>query len=259
MQLLEIFPKIALGNNQVMYSTHSHYMINPEWLDQAFIVSNSAVDYEDFAAKPAGPRRTSTDISVERYRNFVGRNPDKSTYFQPVLDKLDVTPSRLDLLRRSVLVEGKGDYLILEYGRKVIIESEFDFAVVPTRGAEGMNELIGLFLGWGVDFGVCLDDDKPGKASRERYTKEWVLPPGRLMTLASASADLVGKSIEGLLDQADIELIRDHFSLKSKPTKSQVQLFFSEALASRKPLPMSAFYRSQISKIDEAFAALFTW
>jgi predicted ATPase len=59
-QLLESFPKIASRGNQIMYSTHSHYLINPTWLDQAFIISNSAMAYNDVTERPpAGRRHTS--------------------------------------------------------------------------------------------------------------------------------------------------------------------------------------------------------
>jgi hypothetical protein len=94
MQLMESLPRIAMGSNQIMYSTHSHYMVNPNWLDQAFVVSNLAVDYKDVAESDMRVRTRHTDIRVEKYREFVGKNPDKLDYFQPVLDKLDVAPSR---------------------------------------------------------------------------------------------------------------------------------------------------------------------
>ena len=83
-------------------------MVNPNWLDQAFVVSNLAVDYKDVAESDMRVRTRHTDIRVEKYREFVGKNPDKLDYFQPVLDKLDVARSRLDVLKHSVLLERKG-------------------------------------------------------------------------------------------------------------------------------------------------------
>jgi hypothetical protein len=41
-RLIESFPEIATGNNMLLYSTHSHYMISPDWLEQTFVVKNSA-------------------------------------------------------------------------------------------------------------------------------------------------------------------------------------------------------------------------
>lgn len=231
MQLLDSFPKITKGGNQIIYSTHSHYMINPDWLDQAFIVSNAAINY-DLAIEDSSASRSHTDISVEKYRSFVGSNPDKFTYFQPVLDKLDVVPSRLDLTKPSVLVEGKGDYRILEYAVRVGLKSKSTYSIVPTRGATGMNELIGLFLGWAVPFVVCLDDDKEGRNARDTYLKDWGLDEDKVFTLGKVHETLIGKRIEGMLDASDLENIKASFGTSSVD-KTQIQLYFSEALAKK--------------------------
>jgi hypothetical protein len=222
MQLMESLPRIAMGSNQIMYSTHSHYMVHPNWLDQAFVVSNLAVDYKDVAESDMRVRTRHTEIRVEKYREFVGKNPDKLDYFQPVLDKLDVAPSRLDVLKHSVLLERKGDYLILEYGRRVILDVKESFATVATPGAAGMNELIGLFLGWRVPFVVCLDDDKAGKTASANYRKGWALTENRVFTLASVAADLKGKRIEAFLEPSDMKIIAEHFGVTAMTACSKV-------------------------------------
>ncbi|HWI90453.1 MAG TPA: TOPRIM nucleotidyl transferase/hydrolase domain-containing protein [Flavisolibacter sp.] len=191
-----------------------------------------------------------TLITAEKYRNFVGKNPDKVTYFQPVLDTLDVVPSKLDLTRKSVLVEGKGDYFILEYGRRVLLNSNSDFYVVPTRGATGMDELIGLFLGWGIPFLICLDDDKEGRAAQKKYIESWGLPRSKVWTLADIADQLINKEVSGFLDKSDLEIIKSHFNLDKGPTKSQIQLFFSENLAKKQELSMSEFYVELLSQFE---------
>lgn len=47
-------------------------------------MSNLAVDYKDVAELDMRVRTRHTDIRVEKYREFVGKNPDKMDYFQPV-------------------------------------------------------------------------------------------------------------------------------------------------------------------------------
>jgi len=250
MQLLESFGRIASGSSGIMYSTHSHYMINPEWLDQAFVVANGAIDYEH----PGEERLSdnpSTEVSVERYRSFVGQNPTKTTYFQPVLDKLEVVPSRLELLRPSVLVEGKGDYFILEYGRRVLLNSKSDVAIVPTRGAADMDDLIGLFYGWCVDFVICLDADKAGKAAREQYMKSWALPGDKVFTLEDVNPMLKGGRIEDFLASVDRAMIAEKLNVSGEPTKSQIQLFFSEALAKREKLELSDQFKSRVKSFED--------
>ena len=41
-KLIESFPEIAKGEHSLAYTTHSHYMIEPKWLEQTFIVTNRA-------------------------------------------------------------------------------------------------------------------------------------------------------------------------------------------------------------------------
>lgn len=253
MQLLESFPRIATDGNLIMYSTHSHYMINPEWLDQALIVSNDAVDYDDLTDGLSGGHRTS-HVKVEKYRSFVGANPDKTTYFQPVLDRLQVIPSGLDALRPAVLVEGKGDYLVLAYGLRLAGLGS-GYAIIPTRGADHLDELVGILLGWGVNFALCCDDDNPGRKAVKEYVDNWGLSSDRAFTLAAISADLAGKAIEGFLERSDIELVKAHFGLKKDPTKSQIQLFFSESLASSKMTSMAPEFMARICDFDKKVRA----
>ncbi|WP_260597442.1 AAA family ATPase [Sphingomonas endolithica] len=249
-QLLESFPKIATAGSLIMYSTHSHYLINPEWLDQALIISNDAVDYDDLKAGMYGGHRTS-HVTAERYRSFVGSNPDKTTYFQPVLDRLKVVPSRLDALKPSVLVEGKGDYLILAYGLW-LADIAGAYAVIPTRGADHFDELVSILLGWGVNFALCCDDDTPGRKAVTEYTQNWGLPVDKAFTLAKLDPQLSGKTIEGFLDPQDIDLVKQHFGLVEAPSKSQIQLFFSEKLASASRIEVSDGFKAKIVNFDRA-------
>ncbi|MDQ4086561.1 MAG: ATP-binding protein [Pseudomonadota bacterium] len=248
-QLLDSFPRIASRGTQIIYSTHSHYLINPDWLDQAFIVSNAAMIYNDVSEKPPmGTRQTS--ISAERYRSFVGNNPDKTTYFQPVLDRLQVVPSRLDAMKPSVLVEGKGDYLILAFGLLITGRSGA-YAVIPTRGADHFDELVGILLGWGVNFALCCDDDAAGRKAVKDFVGNWGLPEGKVFTLAAVDAALTGKRIESLLEPEDIDLVKANFGLHVNPTKSQIQLYFSEKLAVAEQVKLSSRFLSRIEALDD--------
>jgi len=256
-QLLDSFPRIAKNGSQIIYSTHSHYMIEPTWFDQAYIVANRGVDYSRIDEGNKTVSNRPTDISAEKYRTFVGQNPDKETYFQPVLDRLKVTPSRLDLIKKSVLVEGKGDYFILEYGRKVIMNSTSSVAIVPTKGADGMDDLIGLFMGWNVNFLICLDDDKPGQKARTKYINEWGLADNMVVTLQAVHSSLSGNTIEGFLSTDDLKLISLSYGIKDAPSKSQIQLFFSEKLAKKEKVGMSKTFEEKISALEQLLAARF--
>ncbi len=246
-QLIESFRRIASEGNEILYTTHSHYMVNPDWLDQAFIVYNSSVDYEEEIRSSSLRRPLPTSVCISKYRTFVGENPDKLTYFQPVLDSLQIAPSRIDLVRPSILTEGKSDYLILKFGISQSL-SKVGASIVPTRGATGMDELIGIFKGWGIPFIVMLDDDREGKLAAKKYFNEWHLQEDQVFTLANVSNKLKEKDIRGFLDTTDEVAISTHFSISTKPTKSQVQLFFSEMLAQNKQVILSEHFRECIDQ-----------
>lgn len=250
-QLMESFPRITSGKNILIYSTHSHYLINPEWLDQAYIVSNLAVDYEDVSTQSDNPVR-HTDVHAQKYRTFVGKNPDKTTYFQPVLDRLQVIPSKLDSIRSSVLLEGKGDYLILKSGLRLCGLSQDDYALLPTRGADHFDEIVGILLGWGVNFALCFDADAKGNKARRDFVDEWAIPQSRCLTLEDVSSDLAGQTIEGFLEQEDHNLIAAHYGISDNPSKSQIQLFFSETLALQKEEDLSESFKKRIRAFDKA-------
>ena len=67
-----------------------------------------------------------------------------------------------------------------------------------------------------------------------------------------------GKDISGFLEPSDLDIIRDHFSLKTAPTKSQIQLFFSEHLARRKHVSFSKEFQDRIASFDAAANVYFS-
>ncbi|MDO5069821.1 MAG: AAA family ATPase [Neisseria zoodegmatis] len=224
--LLDSFPRITEDGSQIIYSTHSHYLINPHWLEQAYIVSNDAIDNESLDDKI----KKNIEISIHKYRRYVNDNPTKTTYFQPVLDKLNVSVSKLDFVKPSILVEGKSDFLILEYGFKVLLKKD-DIAIIPMSGAHGYQGVISLLYGWGVPFLACFDDDKAGNREKLKILDEYpFLREEQVITLNDIDNNLKGKEISYLLTQYDKEFIQKIMQTTGAD-KSKIQLFFSEALA----------------------------
>lgn len=90
-ELLKSFEKIAINGTKIIYSTHSHHMINPRWLGGAYIVENAALNPDagevfEFSSNP-------TNIKATKYKEFLSNYPSRSSYFQPVIERLDyVTP-----------------------------------------------------------------------------------------------------------------------------------------------------------------------
>lgn len=218
LKLLASLPRVSGKGNVVIYSTHSHYMIQPFWLEQAYIVRNLALDYEDLGADGDYFSGRPTQITIQGYRDFVGQNPNQTAYFQPALDCLDYRVSPLISTKNCMIVEGKQDFYAMKYLLPALGFSEFD--ILPGAGAGSMATLISLFLGWGRRFFVLLDDDKTGRKEKERYVSEYLLGPREVGTFADAQAKFSGLELENLFSDELADKVMHHFSLTTKPKKT---------------------------------------
>lgn len=198
-QLLESFGKLA-ENCSIIYTTHSHHMINPAWLEGAYVVKNEGLDYDhenDYTAK-------NTNITLHKYRQFVAQHPTQTTYFQPVLDVLDYSPSKLENIPNVVMVEGKNDYYTLKYMIEKILGIQDSLNLMPGGGSGSLDDAIRLYLAWGRQFIVLLDSDKAGAKEQKRYENLFgILVRGRIFLLGDISTAWKKKSMESILEPAD--------------------------------------------------------
>ena len=167
-KLLSTFENLVT-NCKLIYTTHSHHLINPKWLSGAYIVRNKAIDYNGFDGSPE-----NTDVEATIYKQFVTAHPEQRTYFQPILDAIEYSPSSLEEVPNIVLTEGKNDYYTFRYMAEVILKDEdYDIKFYPGNGADRNNQIIATYLAWGRDFNIFLDGDKAGEEAKTRYIKEF--------------------------------------------------------------------------------------
>ena len=191
----------------LVYSTHSHHLIDVRWLDSAYIVKNAALDSLDMNEYISIRVGANTAISATPYRQFSTEHPDQTSYFQPILDLLDYRPSVLEPIPNVVLVEGKSDFYLLRYARDVLGIGA-DVKLVPSTGAGSLGPLIQLHVGWGKTFVVLLDGDKAGAKERERYEEEFgPVVSGKCLLLPEIVEDETVKEIEEVLEAGDRQLI----------------------------------------------------
>jgi predicted ATPase len=166
--LLTTFEKLV-SNCKMIYTTHSHHLINPKWLSGAFIVRNKAIDYENEFNSIV----EKTDVEATIYRQFVVKHPTQFTYFQPILDSLEYSPSLIEEVPFIILTEGKNDYYTFRYLNEIILNNYSEFKFYPGNGADRNYQIIATYLAWNRDFLILLDGDGPGESAKKRYIKEF--------------------------------------------------------------------------------------
>jgi len=247
-KLIDCFPEIARDDHMLAYSTHSHYMIEPKWLEQTFIVTNRADAQANSVLDEISLDDESLDIKVASYRSFVNAHPNQTSYFQPILDRLEVVPSRFDMHRASIILEGKSDYYILRYVAKAA--GLADLPLLPALGAGTFNALAALHVGWNLNFLFVLDGDKQGKVEKNRYSTDYGIPEKRIAVIDELVPDV--KVIEDLLDHDALDYIQQEMKLGEHPSKSQIRRFFQERLASSKFDEVSSGFVSKGKLLVEA-------
>jgi predicted ATP-dependent endonuclease of OLD family len=167
-KLLDTFERFVADDKKplkLLYTTHSHHMINPKWLEGAFVVRNEAVDYSE----PFGNRKV-TNITAIPYKHFVAEYPDQQDYFQPILDTLEYQPGLLEKVPNVIITEGKNNYYTLRYVNEVLLKNKYKkIRFLPGIGCNKNHAIIQLYMGWNKSFMVLLDADKAGKKAAKEY------------------------------------------------------------------------------------------
>lgn len=246
-RLRESFEQLA-DSAEVIYATHSQYLINPLWLENAYIVMNRGLDEgseEDFVS-------TETEIVVSRYRDFVSKHPEKTSYFEPILQVLDYRPSELASVPNPIVVEGKGDFYILRYILPSI--GEGDLSIFPGTGAHNMETLIALHLGWGRPALILLDGDDAGQVAKRRYLDDFGRAmEERIATLSDLHTAWEGRRIEGLVHKSDLlkfQRLVDPAATEYK--KKQFHLGIQEALVTGQEVTLMKSTKDNFTRLARA-------
>ena len=198
-KLLESFPAIAKSPHRLVYSTHSHYMVDPRWLEQAYIVFDGSTVPGSKIIDEGVRSDSSVDIQAVPYRQFVHDRPNQTSYFQPILDTLEVQPSHFDYNVGGLIVEGKGDYYFLKASVAVI--GKDIGPMFPAKGSGTMGALVSLHRGWGLPVRVLFDSDRGGREGKKNLVSEFALEEGESSDLNTLSQGL--RKIEDLFSEAD--------------------------------------------------------
>ena len=246
--LLNTFENIT-NKSRLVYTTHSHHLINALWLNSAYIIKNKGLVYKDDDDFDS----SKTEIEAYKYKQFVASYPKEVTYFQPILDVLDYKPGMLELVPSIVITEGKFDYFVFRYFKEIIFtENTEDFNFYPGQGATNLDLPIALYESWGRNYCVLLDSDKQGKSQQIRYIKD-ISDDNHIFTLEDVNSNNKRFTTEDFFsDDEKLNISKEFNTNLSKYNKSAfntgIQTLYKEK---RIPDYISADTKDKIKEILE--------
>lgn len=217
-KLLKTFSNLVSGC-KLIYTTHSHHLINPMWLSGAYVVRNTALDYnKEFAFDSS-----KTQVEAKIYKQFVTEHPEQRTYFQPILDALEHQPGLLEEVPNIILTEGKFDFYTFRYVNEVLLEGKYeDLSFYPGNSADRNSQTIAMYLAWGRDFTLLLDGDDAGVKAKARYIKEFgaAVDP-YIITLQEIDASFTGAPEDLFTEDERLAITQDFDPTSTAYNKSK--------------------------------------
>lgn len=236
-QLLDSFDKLS-KKCRIIYTTHSHHLINPEWLESAFVVKNDGLQYDH---NELNYNANKTDINVTRYREFAVKHPNQTDYYRPILDVLDYAPSKLEYAPTVVMAEGKNDYYALNYIQLLNKSQKEKLNILPGTSSGNLEPVIRLYIAWGRQFIILLDSDEEGIKQKNRYQNlfETTLS-NRVFTLSDIKESWKNHEMESLFtDEDKIAIQRLNYPNDSRFHKKNFNRSLQELIIKKTKLQLS--------------------
>lgn len=138
--MMTVFEELA-QRNQIIYSTHSPYLIDTSKLHRIKLVLNT--------------KQSGTTIE----KITTGKIQNQKDALKPIIDAvgLEVAHNFSVAKKKNVLLEGVSDFYYLEAFRQILNRKE-DFSFVPAMGASNVHLLMELCIGWGLEWLIVFDD-----------------------------------------------------------------------------------------------------
>lgn len=197
--LIQFFNSLA-GENQLLYTTHSPFLVNPDNLADVKAVF---VDEKGLSSVSADLRKND-------------KVAEKSIY--PVHAAIGLTVSdTLFLGCQPILVEGPSDQIYLQLVKNTLLskgkyKNNKEMVFIPTGGVKGMSTVISIVTGRdnSLPF-VILDADTPGKEKEKSLKKGNYKDDQKKVILVS---DILGEGEFEIEDLFPVEELAKVFSKK---------------------------------------------
>jgi len=138
----------------VAYCTHSHYLLDPEFIP----VNRIKVAEKD----------GNGNVDLIPIMNYHRSSSENRSALQPVLDALQIKPFALDLISTNLtlITEGIYDYFAIEMFR-----GDMTISILPSVGADSIKFYVSLMIAWNIDFRALWDNDPDGRKYYEQAVK----------------------------------------------------------------------------------------
>lgn len=161
-ELLKLFNHLADKGNQIVYTTHSPYMLDTS--ENGIHRIRAVVKSQD----------GNTSIYKTAYDSRIAPDSQKDT-LAPIINALgmnlfDTIGPAKDKL--NIVTEGMSDYIYLCTMAKELCINTNKYVIIPAVGATNCTNICSILHGWGCQYIALFDYDKAGVESGGEYLRK---------------------------------------------------------------------------------------
>lgn len=164
-ELLRLFQHLAEKGNQIVYTTHSPYMLDleGEGIHRIRAVVKNEEGYSYIYKTAYDPRISpeSQQDTLAPIINAIGMNLNDT-----------IGPSNGKI---NIVTEGISDYIFLSTMAKILDVDTEKYAIIPSVGATNCVNICAILHGWGCKYLALFDYDKKGVESGGEYLRKKML------------------------------------------------------------------------------------
>jgi len=222
---LFLFFENLAQNNQIVYTTHSPFMVDSNHVERVRCV------YVDVSGKTV----TSSDLrAAERLK---GKNQPQSIY--PAHAALGISVSDTLLINcNPILVEGESDQLYLSALKNLLISKGKisplkEIVFIPTGGVKGIKATSAILSGVNeIKPPVLIDGDKPAVKMFNELRSDFYAADTDKLIMVTEFSDISEAEVEDLLPKAKLAKIITRFLPKPEDTDEE----FDDVVVENKPI-----------------------
>ncbi len=220
-KILELFQDLTKNKNQVIYTTHSPYMINDDE-----ILNIRAIQKND---------KEITEI----YNNVYDQNLSKISKMDtlsPIIQAIgaDMKFSIGDMNnRQNIITEGITDYMYISSFMEYLKVENKPY-IIPSAGVGNINRIASILLGWGCEFKIIIDYDNAGNKEFKQLNKKLNLELNKdvfyvnIEKFKDRIEEENWKTIESLVDERDFKKLENQLDGTDEMKKLVAKEFYDK-------------------------------
>ncbi|MBS7576120.1 MULTISPECIES: AAA family ATPase [unclassified Enterococcus] len=211
-KLLELFNDgfIIGKNNQIIYTTHSPFMIDKNNVNSIRVVEKIKGQSKILKVYSDDIDRASRLETLSPLLNAIGMSLSDNIGF--------------DVSKVNIITEGISDYIYLS-AMKYLLNAD-ECVVIPGNGADNLELMAMILWGWGLKFAAIFDDDRKGRNSAKKLMTKFnensithFPNQSNVISININFSDDRDDTIEKLISEKDYELLGMKYNQIDKNSK----------------------------------------